>query len=225
MEAVPGHVFTPLRIRTAWEQVADALRSMIVRGRLASGAQLPSEPVLAAELGVSRGTLRRAIHQLTTEGLLVVCTGANAGTFVASSCIRSGRSISELDQVLRARRVLEVPACEVAAGRADASALEGIEERRQEAATPADRFRAHRAFHLELLRAGAAPLWQQVAAPLYEWLELNLHREAADKHVWDVVADDHARIIHAVATHDRREAREAMDDHLGRLRACYLTMT
>lgn len=61
-----------------------------LRGQIASGVwpvhhRLTPEPELAAELGVSRGTLRRALSTLIAEGALVQVRGK--GTFVTSSII------------------------------------------------------------------------------------------------------------------------------------------
>jgi GntR family transcriptional regulator len=55
------------------------LRSQLTNGQLAPGLQLPSEPELAAEHGVSRVTVRRALGQLAEEGLIERRPGA--GTF------------------------------------------------------------------------------------------------------------------------------------------------
>src|SRR6266545_666077 len=50
-----------LRPRLRSVSVQDELRQRIDQGRLPAGTRLPSEPDLAAELGVSRATLREAI--------------------------------------------------------------------------------------------------------------------------------------------------------------------
>lgn len=57
-------------------QIAAALRSAILEGRLAKGARLPSWNDLADQLGVARGTVRAAYDTLADE-LLVVPAGAS----------------------------------------------------------------------------------------------------------------------------------------------------
>ena len=61
------------------------LRERIASGDLPAGQRLPSEPVLAAEQGVSRVTLRRALDRLAEEGL--VSRRVGAGTFVIDSML------------------------------------------------------------------------------------------------------------------------------------------
>lgn len=79
-------------------QIERALRDNIVTGRWPARARLPREPELAAELGVNRGTLRRALSALIASGLLVAVRGR--GTFVASAVLEPSiaqrfRSLSE----------------------------------------------------------------------------------------------------------------------------------
>jgi GntR family transcriptional regulator len=62
-------------------QVASALKEQILSGRLAPGHLVPPEVQLAAQLGVSRQTMRQAIGLLVRAGLLVRRRGK--GTFVA----------------------------------------------------------------------------------------------------------------------------------------------
>lgn len=56
--------------RSAEQLAADALREQITSGDLLPGSRL-TEMALSDVLGVSRGTLRFALHQLTKEGLVV----------------------------------------------------------------------------------------------------------------------------------------------------------
>ena len=59
----------------------DSVLAWVERAGLRPGAQLPPEPDLAAELGVSRATLRETLRALEDEGLLRRTRGA--GTFLA----------------------------------------------------------------------------------------------------------------------------------------------
>lgn len=62
-------------------QVEDTLRKKINSGEWTTGTRIPSEPDLAVEYGVSRSTIRQAIADLVSEGLLIRRQGL--GTFVA----------------------------------------------------------------------------------------------------------------------------------------------
>jgi GntR family transcriptional regulator len=56
--------------RSLWQDVFAGLRDAIKSGEYKPGDTLPSELDLAAEYGVSRDTVRRALGRLTQEGLL-----------------------------------------------------------------------------------------------------------------------------------------------------------
>ncbi|MFM8319753.1 MAG: GntR family transcriptional regulator [Chloroflexota bacterium] len=68
-----------------YQQIIDWMRAQISTGVWPEHYRLPSEIELAATLGVSRGTIRKAINQLTSEGLLVTLHGR--GTFVEANVI------------------------------------------------------------------------------------------------------------------------------------------
>lgn len=63
------------------QQLYTLLRERIESGDLAPGQKLPSERQLAAEHGVSRTTIRQALHLLTSEGWLYSRPGS--GYYVA----------------------------------------------------------------------------------------------------------------------------------------------
>jgi DNA-binding GntR family transcriptional regulator len=66
-------------------QISDAMRLTIASGGWPTHHRLKAEPELAKELGVSRGTLRRALSTLIEEGLLKQVPGR--GTFVTETLI------------------------------------------------------------------------------------------------------------------------------------------
>lgn len=66
-------------------QVSDVIREKIISGEWAPDHRLDSEPELAQQFGISRGTLRRAISTLIREGLLVQARGR--GTFVTATAL------------------------------------------------------------------------------------------------------------------------------------------
>jgi GntR family transcriptional regulator len=70
------------QIRPLYLQVRDAVLERIRSGKLRPGGLLPSEMDLHRELGVSLGTLRKALGVLETEQLIVREPGR--GTFVRS---------------------------------------------------------------------------------------------------------------------------------------------
>ena len=68
-----------------YQQIIDWMRKQISAGTWPEHYRLPSEFELAAEFDVSRGTIRKAINELTSEGVLVTIHGR--GTFVESTVI------------------------------------------------------------------------------------------------------------------------------------------
>ncbi|UQS82273.1 GntR family transcriptional regulator [Bombilactobacillus folatiphilus] len=65
-----------------YKQVADIIRDDVYNGSLAKGEKLPSEQTFAEKIGISRGTMRKAISVLIDDGTLVQIQGK--GTFVNS---------------------------------------------------------------------------------------------------------------------------------------------
>lgn len=79
-------------------QISNRIRTRIASGTWPPAYRLPSEPDLAAELSVSRGTVRRALQTLIREGLLRQVRGK--GTFVTAATIEPAiaRKLSTLSE-------------------------------------------------------------------------------------------------------------------------------
>lgn len=75
------HPHQPL-FRPLYQQIRESVVKRIASGEWPPGTFLPSEMALAQEYGVSQGTLRKALDELATDGLLVRRQGK--GTAVAT---------------------------------------------------------------------------------------------------------------------------------------------
>ena len=77
------HYPWPARCASAADTVRSLLERQIRDGELVPGQRLPTEPELAARLGVGRNSLREALQSLEDSGLIVKRHGI--GTFVTES--------------------------------------------------------------------------------------------------------------------------------------------
>jgi len=75
-------VLRPVRQGNAFEETVERLLTVIKLGLVAPGQRFPAERDLAAQLGISRLTLREAIHELHEAGYVCSRRGRFGGTFV-----------------------------------------------------------------------------------------------------------------------------------------------
>ncbi len=90
-------------LREKPQQIADELRSLILRGELLEGDPLGREADLVERFGVSRPSLREALRILETEGLIEVVRGLHGGVVVRTPNHRMTARTAAL--VLQARNV------------------------------------------------------------------------------------------------------------------------
>src|SRR6187455_3694972 len=62
--------FEPIRVEPAYRKVAAALLRRITDRTISAGERLPPETELARQFGVHRGTVREALRELETNGVL-----------------------------------------------------------------------------------------------------------------------------------------------------------
>ncbi|WP_349262118.1 FadR/GntR family transcriptional regulator [Actinocrinis sp.] len=117
------------------DRAIDRIRELVQSGELSAGSRLPSEPHLAAQLGISRNLTREAVKALVLARVLEIRRGD--GTYVTSlepavlleglgSAVElfQGDTLQELTEV---RRLFEPIATGLAASRISAAQLAAVE--------------------------------------------------------------------------------------------------
>lgn len=227
------HTRAPRR-RTAYEQLADRLRTRILSGELAPGDRLPIEPELCEQYGVSRTTVREALRQLSSQNLIVTTRGVTGGSYVTAPepahisdflaasigmlALHEGVSVDALVEV---RDLLEVPAARLAARRRTPAQLDRLRAAVAEPAGDEKSFEHNWRFHTELLQATGNPLLEVVAEPVFRVLQSRFVRDRAPEQFWTTVDHDHREILRAIEAADGAAAEEATRRHLEHLRLAY----
>jgi GntR family transcriptional repressor for pyruvate dehydrogenase complex len=203
------------------------LREMIISGRYPSGARLPPEAELAAELGLSRNTAREAVRALSSARVLDVRRGD--GTYVTSLrpelllegiafAVEVMHEESGLE-LLEVRRILEPAATALAAANISPAALLELQktlETMQKSSPDLEEFVQHDAeFHAQI----AAASNNQTLASMLNGVSSHAFRAR----VWQGIIDteaiartifEHHRILEALNHADAELARAAALAHV-----------
>lgn len=209
-----GHVSEPVRLLAAHEVVADRLRRSIALGEVAPGERLPAERTLAANLGVSRLTVREALRVLQEEGALVTRRGPAGGAFVTERS--RGLEPARVIEVFEYRLAVETTAAELAAGRRSANDLARLAEcgRALRESADAGAFRrADSAFHLAVADASGNAMLrtsiEDARAATFDSFDAQPFRVLRD-----ATARGHDAVALAIEAGDGSAAAAAMAAHL-----------
>ncbi|HEY4545226.1 MAG TPA: FCD domain-containing protein [Pedomonas sp.] len=214
-------------------EVVKRLRTLLRRLRLGPQDRVPPERVLAAELGCSRETVRRALQQLEGEGTIWRHQGK--GTFIGPAPAGIERPVhrvvesASISDLIEARLVYE-PA--LAAAAAQAATPENIKELRELAiATGAARDwweyeRLDDAFHKAVARASSNPLLAAIFTTLASvrgrasWQRRHdaMFRKARKEEYAARQSILHLAVVDAIAAGDGDGAYQAMRRHLETIR-------
>ena len=215
------------RVPSVREHVARHLRRLIQRGQLRAGDRLPTERELAAELGVSRPSVRAALQSLAAVG--VVRSRRRAGTFLQQGTpVFDSQPLAMLaalhdfssEQMFEARTALEVVGAGLAAKRATAEQRLAMAEAVAGMFASFDEPQAFLRHDIRFHRAVAAGADNPVLATLVDMVSTLLYerRHSTIARASDLrdAAQMHQAVYDAIAQRRPAAARRAMGDHLRR---------
>jgi DNA-binding FadR family transcriptional regulator len=221
-------VLRPVRQGNAFEETVERLLTVIKLGMVAPGERFPAERELAAQLGISRLTLREAIRELHEAGYVCSRRGRLGGTFVTYTwpapdsgelrrlAIRDG---DKLTDALTFRLAVEAGAAEALAGLsgpAEDAAQAGLLARLADvnAAGPQDYRRLDTLFHLSIAELTGSSLLAAACADARMRLNDFLNAIPVLQRNIDHTAGQHAAIVEAILAGDAQAARTAVAEHL-----------
>lgn len=221
-------LLAPIERSRISKQITVQLCRMIGQGQLQPGDRLPPERELAELLGVSRASLREALHVLEMAGIVTIRQGG--GTFVRE--LAGDGFLSPLllmldvrgdlvGDLLEVRVMFEPETAARAAQRATAEDLAELERniaaqgRLVEAGQPGDGWLAlDRQFHVAIARASHNEVAVRVTGFITEMLQdVQRHFVASDERMQHAFAR-HQQILLAVNASEPQQARETMLEHL-----------
>ncbi len=208
--------------------VADDLQQKIIRNKLKVGEQLPTEPRLMEEYGVSRTVIREAAACLVSRGVVDVrprrgmTVRAPDGKGLAESLIAQLQmSKVSLPQLLHVRIVLETAMVRLAAEQRTAEDIERLRNNLTcMKAADLDRHEAIKVdleFHDLLAAATHNPFFSLVSRPITELLYSIYINKSGYMSFQSLTASEHAAIVDAIEEKDAEDACLAMQQHLHRV--------
>ena len=219
--------FPTPKSRTAF--VVDEILRSIKEERFRVGDQLPSERVLAEQLGIGRAAVREALSALQVMGIVERRIGD--GTYVHGSisndvdldatlyALRENKSLGE---VWEARKSVEIILAKLAVGKADDGDISSIEESFDQIVEAINRKNyddyadADRNFHLHFARAAKNPFLLQALSPLlaitHQQVAMQVNSQYMAEHAKHMI-EEHRAILDAIKNRDKLEIVKSVEHH------------
>lgn len=220
--------FRPVSSEKLSSAVVRQIEELILRGILRAGERLPAERDLADRLAVSRPSLREALAELQTSGLLTAKPGA--GVYVAdvlgsafSPALRDlmARHDTAAFDYLSFRRDMEglaiVRACRIGTD-TDLSVVQAIFDKMEAATSPEREATLDAKFHMAIIEASHNVVMLHMMRSMYELLQEGVfyNRQVMFEQSLSRAAllDQHRAINTALQARDAEAAKAAVDAHL-----------
>lgn len=217
------------------DKVVQNLRIFIHKNNMQVGDRLPAERKLCEQLEVSRSSLREAIQQLISQGILISKVGA--GTYLQQGptdwsqhqIVQPLSNLIDVDpeyrfDVQESRLVLEGGTAWYAAQRATADDIAKIRQCYEQIAyfqaigNDDEAARADAKFHLAIAEASHNVVLIQLMRSLFNLLEFNVvlgrRKIYSESHRFDQLHDQHFHVMDAIEHQDPEAARIAVCGHI-----------
>lgn len=215
-------------------QVAEAIKSWVVEQGLRAGDRLPAEAELIERFAMSKGTIREAMRILEAQGLVRTRTGPGGGVFVHEVSRERARALLgnyfyfkdlTISDIYQLRRALEPELAASLAGELPDAVLAELEQNIAVYAAPSQSVEEEREqhvaslnFHAILARESRNPLLSFCIDFMIRILsDLTLYRELyapPNVTLWQKGRDFQARLVGALRSGNREEARAIMSEHM-----------
>lgn len=228
--AQPEVAWSSLSLRAAKrsDAVFEILEHLIASRQLPPGSRLPPERDLAVQLGVSRNSVREAVHELELKRLVERRSGRGTIVLDTSRTTPHGNLLEELSkeerdllEIMDFRLAIEPPIAGLAAERATRGNLSRLTSILDEMANERSATRTAEldyAFHSAIARATQNRLLVRLHDVSATWMRSS-RREALQTRARRATSlAGHRRIQQAIAAHDREGAKAAMADHIEQVR-------
>lgn len=220
--ALPGGPPLAPRARSMGTHIAAYLERLIVLGELSPDERLPPERQFAAELRVSRASLRDAMRELEAKNLIERTPGR--GTVVLPPPPHASDLLGHLTGVERRlrdiaelRATVEPRFAGLAAARAtEANLIElsGVLAQAAGELTPERSVQLDQEFHLLLAQASQNSLLASLSSLTSSWTSPERLLSHSTERARVLSHAGHRKILDAVARRDRETAEAAMRQHL-----------
>jgi GntR family transcriptional repressor for pyruvate dehydrogenase complex len=219
-------MFKALKNERFFEKVASSIQREILLGNLEPNQKLPSETELAKQFNVGRSAIREALKVLELTGLLYVKRGYNGGTFVKppdpadafAATTPIGTATTGWEQLMEARKLIEVRTAELASVRAEeeeiAALWEDLERMRAVVDKPARFIEEDVIFHLRIAEAGKNEVFFNIITSVRTSLKKETNQLIAQEGALQEILGDHEAICGRIAVRDPIAAAQEMGRHL-----------
>ena len=199
----------------------------ITTGELPVGARMPTEREIAAEMGISRPTLREALKLLIKAGVIEVRSRAG-GMYVRTAIIPAdlrteqyAAVLDEVGHVLETRRIVETQVARLAGRTATAEDFDALETTIQLQHAHLDdhawMLQLDERFHFTLARSTRNPMLQELVRLIFR--RLAIARDMTPRGPTDPQREIriHENTLAALKSRDPARIDRAMDEHMSYL--------